>query len=139
VWSGHAADNCAAAFGSFALDLKDAEEIFNRLADGYHELADAAREKGEGLVGLVTTVGDLVGSFGMAAIFKAPEIIAKVPQLARTIADITDIIEGLHMTIEGGASLGKFRANDLSQMLSGSVNAKVSAGMPALPTPAHHR
>jgi hypothetical protein len=139
AWTGHAADNCATAFGSFTLDLKDAEEIVNRLADGYHELADAAREKGEGLVGLVTTVGDIVGSFGMAAIFKVPEIIEKTPQLARLITHIAEIIEGLHMTIEGGASLGKFRANDLSQMLSGSVNAKVSTGMPALPTPAHRR
>ena len=139
VWSGHAADNCTTALGTFALDLKDAEEIFNRLADGYHELAEAAREKGEGLVGLVTTVGDIVGSFGMAAIFKPPEIIEKAPGLARVITHITEIIEGLHMTIEGGASLGKFRANDLSQMLSGSVNAKASTGMPALPTPAHRR
>jgi uncharacterized protein YukE len=139
VWTGHAADNCATALGSFALDLADAQEIFNRLADGYHEIAKAAAEKGEALAHLVTVVGDIVGSFGMAAIFKAPEVIAKAPELVRVIAHILDGIEGLHMTIEGGVSLGKFRANDLSQMLSGSVNAKTSAGMPVLPTPAHRR
>ena len=139
AWSGHAADNCATALGGFAFDLKDAQGTFDRLADSYEELAKAARKKGEGLVDMVTTVGDIVGSFGMAAIFKAPEIIAKAPELARTIGHITEIIEGLNMTIQGGRGLGKFRANDLSHMLSGSVSAKTSAGMPTLPTPARRR
>jgi hypothetical protein len=139
VWTGQAADNCAAALGGFALDLKDAQPTLDRLADSYEELAEAARTKAEGLVGLVTTVGDLVGSFGTAMIFEAPEIIAKVPKMARTIEDISVVIEGLHMTAEGAASLGHFRAHDLSQILPSSVGAKTSAGMPVLPTPAHHR
>jgi hypothetical protein len=139
VWTGQAADNCASTLGGFALDLQDAQETFDRLADCYEELADAAREKCQGLVGLVTTVGDLVGSFGLAAIFEGPEIIAKAPQMARTIEDISMGIEALHMTIEGGASLAEFRANSLSQILPGSVDVKSSAGMPALPTPAHRR
>ena len=75
----------------------------------------------------------------MAAIFKAPEIIAKAPELAQTVAHITEIIEGLNMAIQGGKGLGRFRTNDLSHMLSGSVDPKTSAGMPVLPTPAHHR
>ncbi|HKN51982.1 MAG TPA: hypothetical protein VJX66_05745, partial [Amycolatopsis sp.] len=139
AWSGHAADNCTTALGGFALDLTEARGTFDRLADSYVELAEAARKKGEGLVELVTTVGDIVCSFGMAAIFKAPEIIAKAPELAQTVAHITEIIEGLNMAIQGGKGLGRFRTNDLSHMLSGSVDPKTSAGMPVLPTPAHHR
>jgi hypothetical protein len=139
VWAGQAADNCAAALGGFALDLQDAQETFDRVADCYEELADAAREKGEGLVGLVTTIGDLVSSFGTAMIFEGPEIIAKVPQMARTVEGISVVIEGLHMTVEGGISLAEFRAHNLAQILPGSVDAKTSAGMPALPTPAHRR
>jgi hypothetical protein len=139
VWSGHAAGNCATALGGLAFDLKDAQEVFNGIADAYHELAEGAREKGEALAGLATTLADLIGSFGLTAIVEALELVAELPKVGRTITLISEGIEAVHMTVEGGRSLGEFRAHDLSQILPGSVRVKTSAGMPALPTPAHHK
>jgi len=140
VWTGHAADNCATALGGFARDLKDAQEKFNRLADAYHEIAKIARENGEALAHLATLIGDIVGSFGLAALFKAPEIIAKAPELARLTGEILEGIEIVNAGIESFRTLIELQANDLAEiLLPGSVNAKPSAGMPVLPTPAHHR
>jgi hypothetical protein len=139
VWTGHAATNCATALGRFTLDLKDAEGILLALAGDYHDLAVAARDKGRALASMVCVIGDIVGSFGLELIFEAPRVIEAAEEAATVLPDIVHGIEGLHATIEGGKSLGEFRANDLSRMLTSSMNGHLPADMPVLPTPAHRR
>src|SRR2546429_114777 len=117
-WTGHAADNCGTALRSFALDLQDAQEILNRLADGYHEIAESGRANGEALVRLVTIVADLIGSFGLSALFEVAEIIEKAPQLARVISLILEGIEIVDMGIESVATLIELKAHELEELLS---------------------
>src|SRR6266542_1560488 len=139
VWTGHAADSCAAVLGRFAFDLQDARTALEDIATEYHEVAEAARKKGEALGHLVAVVADIVGSFGGAMIVEGPEFLAAIRNLDDLIELICHGIETLVATLEGKSAALELKADLLSLMLTGSMDASLSDAMPVLPTPPHGR
>jgi hypothetical protein len=139
VWTGHAADNSAAVLRRFALDLRHARTVLEDLARMYDDVAEKAQEVGAALGHLVAACADIAGSFGLELLFEGPEVAVEAARFVGLAEEILKLIEGMATGVEGGRGIGEIKANLMSTMLSGSMDAGLSDAMAVLPTPPHGR
>jgi hypothetical protein len=139
VWTGHAADNCTAVLHRFALDLRHGRTVFDELARTYDEVADAAQRTGEAVGHLVAICADVASTLGVEALFEGPEIVLEAAKYADLAEEILRLIEGGVVAVEGGRNIGEVKADAMSLLLTGSMDASLSDAMPVLPTPPHGR
>ena len=145
VWTGHAAGNCRSALRRFAHDLRCAEDLVVAIAAEYHQVAVTAREQGEALTTLVTVIIDIAGSCGIEfgveltadALFDLPRLSQIGTALWRVLRQAKNLIEVLHLTVEGAHSNLADLCHRLGVLTARPFVVNLPDDMPALPAPAH--